>query len=139
MSLWSAVTNWLIGPYAEPRQALTGYLPSYVESWDTLYYDGAGTPDVHQTAAVEIALGIIGRSFLSAEITGIALDPLTLSMIARQTMGLGNAVFVIGVSRTGDIRLMPVAAYDVIGEAQPGLVALPRAPAAPQHGESRPH
>ena len=120
MSIWSRTVDWLLGPI-EPRNALPSdsFTNSALNQFQA-YYDGAGPADVHQTAAVEIGLGIIGRSFLAAEITGAALSPLTLAMLARQTIGLGNAVFVIDVSRrTGDIRLLPVAHYLVDGGPNP--------------------
>ena len=89
---------------------------SYITDLDT-YYATGGQADVHQTAAVEFALGQIGRAFARAEpVPAVpALTSQILSMIARQTMATGNAVLEIG--RTG--RLLPVATYSVIGGVDP--------------------
>ena len=78
--------------------------------------------DVNKTAAVEFALSMVARAFMFAEpVPAVpALTPLTMSMIARQTISLGNAVFELGVSeRTRALRLMPVAGYKVVGEPEP--------------------
>ena len=86
------------------------------------YYGSASASgaDVYRTAAVEFCAGILGRAFMAAETTPRlpALDPLTLSMMARQTVLLGNAVWRIGV-RASDIQLLPVVSYDVSGDPAP--------------------
>ena len=65
------------------------------------YYATGGQANVNQTAAVEFALSLPARAFMMAETTPAipALDPLTLSMLVRQTLALGNAVFQIAVNR----------------------------------------
>lgn len=86
------------------------------------YLGTPGAADVHRTAAVEFCAGILGRAFMAAETspTMPGLDPLTLSMLARQTMLLGNAVFRIGMRRSsGDLRLLPVARYTINGNPAP--------------------
>ena len=85
-------------------------------------YAGSGPANVYQTAAVETALGIVGRAFMLAEPRPRipALTPLMLSMIARQLLSTGNALFEIRVNRTtGDIQLLPVAEYEVAGDVAP--------------------
>ena len=59
------------------------------------------TANVNQTAAVEFALGLVSRAFMTAvtEPRIPTLSSLMLSMIARQTVSLGNAVFQIIVER----------------------------------------
>ena len=71
---------------------------------------------MNRTAAVEYVLGLVARSFMAAEVRPAlpALTPLTLSMIARQTIGLGNAVFQIN----SDV-LVPVVSYSIAGNADP--------------------
>ena len=56
--------------------------------------------DVNKTAAVEFALGMVARAFMFAEpVPAVpALTPLIMSMIARQAVSLGNAVFELSVS-----------------------------------------
>ena len=86
------------------------------------YYATGGQGNVNQTAAVEFALGLIARAFMMAETTPAipALDPLTLSMLVRQTLAQGNAVFEVDINRaTGNLRLLPVANYKVFGGVAP--------------------
>ena len=85
-------------------------------------YAGSGPASVSQTAAVETALGIVGRAFMLAEPRPQmpTLTPLMISMIARQTLATGNALFEIRVNRTtGDIQLLPVADYEIAGDVAP--------------------
>ena len=72
---------------------------------------------MNATAAVEFALGMVARAFLLAEpVPAVpALTPLTLSMLARQTISLGNAVFEIGRG----LQLRPVAQYSIAGGPAP--------------------
>ena len=86
----------------------------------TTYLDTPGGADVYRTAAVEFCAGILGRAFMAAETTPrlAALDPLTLSMLVRQTILLGNAVFRLSV-RSGNIQLLPVVGYTITGSPAP--------------------
>ena len=107
---------------AEERQVqnVSG-LDAYLTGLDT-YYATGGQASVHQTAAVEFPLGLISRAFMMAETTVPVpgLDPLTLSMIARQTIARGNAVFQVDLNPTTRIlRLLPVAGYEVAGGVAP--------------------
>ena len=80
------------------------------------------TADVYRTAAVEFCAGILGRAFMAAETSPAlpGLDPLTMSTLVRQAVLNGNAVFRIAVAgRSGDIRLLPVAGYNITGSAAP--------------------
>lgn len=94
---------------------------AYLAELDS-YYSTLRPADVHKTAAVEFAAGILGRAFMAAETRPAmpGLDPLTLSMIAWQTILLGNAVFRIVVRRgvTGP-ALLSVAAYEITGGPSP--------------------
>ena len=85
-------------------------------------YAGSGPASVSQTAAVETALGIVGRAFMLAEPqpSTPALTPLVLSMMARQTLAAGNATFEIRVNRTtGELQLLPVGEYEIDGDVAP--------------------
>ena len=106
-----------VGP-GEP--GLTG---SILSSWDEYYNTGGTSADVYRTGAVEFCAGILGRAFMAAETTPAmpGLDPLTLSMLVRQTVLLGNAVFRISNrrGRSGGVRLLPVVSYSVINRQCP--------------------
>ena len=86
------------------------------------YYSTGDQADVNKTAAVEFALGMVGRAFMLAEPRPAlpGLTPLILSMLGRQTVSLGNAVFRIGMRReTADFQLLPVMEWSVNGAAAP--------------------
>ena len=82
--------------------------------------------NVNQTAAVEFCLGMISRAFMLAEPYPAvpALTPQVKSMMARQLLAQGNAVFEIGIDmarrrRQSRLSLRPVAAYSIMGDAEP--------------------
>ena len=105
--------------FFEHRQVGSGAsgLNSYITDVGNYLAGGGGSANAAQTAAVEFALSAIGKAFMSAVVQPAmpALTPLTLSMIARQTIAQGNAVYRIGVSPgTSAIRLSPVATYEII-------------------------
>ena len=96
-------------------------LNTQLSAWDS-YYSSDSPAEITQTAAVEFALGMVARSFMLAapRPSLSALDPLTLAMLARQTIVSGNAVFEIDVNlATGDLRLLPVSSYEVAGGVRP--------------------
>lgn len=77
----------------------------------------AGAASVQETAAVEIAAGVIGRAFAGAAVDGTDLaDPPTLSAIARDMVTVGQALYVA----FGDARreLLPVSSHDIQGAAR---------------------
>ena len=111
------------GTQSEGRMAVgtvDSSINSYLGALDE--HLATGQASVHQTAAVEFALGMVGRAFMLAETSPAipALSPLTLSMIARQTIALGDAVFQVSVDpATGEHILLPVAEYEVFGDTDP--------------------
>lgn len=113
--------------FGEDRQLVSpdgesSALNSYLAGLDSFFTDGGPVPDPAQTAAVEFAVGMVARAFMVARVVPAvpALSPLTLSMIAEQTVLLGNAVFVVG--RQGlDLSLEPVAGYSISGGTRPEL------------------
>ena len=117
------LTRWL--PWTEDRAALDGgdsAINTALAALDSFYSRGGVQANIHRTAAVEFALGMIGRSFMLAEPMPAlpALSPATLAMLGRRTM-LGNAVFTIDFDRrTGRDSLNPVAKYTVAGVVEPG-------------------
>ena len=67
--------------------------------------------NVYETAAVEFAVGIIGRAAMAAEVkvSGATLDPHTMAQLFRETILLGESVQLIDLNRrTNDLRLLPV-------------------------------
>ena len=70
-----------------------------------------------ETAAVEFAVGIIGRAAMAAEVqvSGATLDPYTMAQVFRETILLGESVQLIDLNRrTNDLRLLPVATRPII-------------------------
>lgn len=117
------LTRWFWA--SEERAALVGEDSSHIDSTVMeldAYYATPGAANIYQTAAVEFALGMIGRVFMLAEPTPklATLSPLTLSTLARQTIALGNSVWQITVDRSrGEPRLVPIADYEVAGGVMP--------------------
>ena len=111
------VKFWPFG--GEKRAVGTGEsgINSYITDV-TNYLNSANPADVGGTAAVEFALGMVARAFMAAEARPAipSLTPLALSMLARQTISLGNAVFQIGANGNG---LLPVVSYSIRGNAGP--------------------
>ena len=76
--------------------------------------------DLSETAALEIAAGLWGRAFASAEVKGSALaqyavTPSVLAYIGRQLVRRGEALYEIAVE-DGDLLLVPCAQWHVSGE-----------------------
>ena len=82
------------------------------------YFAGTSTgANVYETAAVEFAVGIIGRAAMAAEVkvSGATLDPHTMAQLFRETILLGESVHLIDLNRrTNDLRLLPVATRPII-------------------------
>ena len=126
--------EWLRRRRPSERTGRMRHRRVYQENRQSGYYDGVSgniedaldtvgiDADVNKTAVVEFALSTVARAFMFAkpmpEVP--ALTPLVLSMMARQALSLGNAVFDMGISdRTGALQLLPVASYSVVGEPEP--------------------
>ena len=116
MRIWP--TKWEIRTGPNDPSGLGAYLGDL----STYLNDGSAAPNVNQTAAVEFALGNVGRAFYMADITPAipALTPLTLAMLARQTLAKGNAVFRIEIDgrRRRQMVLTPVADYSIRGDVR---------------------
>lgn len=69
-------------------------------------------------AARELAAGMVSRAFMSAEISPAnpALDPLTLSQIARELVSNGDSIWRITVSG-GALKLYPCAWTQIYGDS----------------------
>ena len=114
MSLISNLRNW-----AAQRMAVgfdSGSQSHLRDTGERLAGTSTGA-DVYETAAVQFAVGIIGRAAMAAEVKvqGATLDPLTMARLFRQTVLLGESVQLIDLNRrTGMIQLLPVASDPII-------------------------
>ena len=110
--------DWLRRPQLKNRAALAGGdsgINSYIQ--DTATYLSIGAANAFETAAVEDALGLIGRAFMAAEPTPAipALDANTLSMMARNLVATGNALFRIALNRRFELVLEPITVERIEG------------------------
>ena len=108
-------------PWGNDQRMAVGVGDSAVNTYFedvTNYLETGNAANINAVAAVEFALSLIGRAFMLAQTVPAvpALTPLTLSMIARQTISLGNAVFQVGANGNG---LLPVISYTIAGNASP--------------------
>ena len=62
---------------------------------------------------------MIGRSFALAEVTGVDLSPPTLESIGRALALKGNALYDLRADPVGGLTLLPAAAWDIQGSADP--------------------
>ena len=85
------------------------------------YADLAGGTVVsaEKTAAAEFAVGLIGRAFTVAEVTGVDLAPQTLEAIGRGLALRGNAVFDLRADPVGGLVLLQASGWDIHGGADP--------------------
>ena len=105
---WSSTENREAGGFTE---AVTQALIAAAE--------GPGTAQT--LAATEVAAGLYGRAFSSAEVSGDRYGLLTataLEIIGRQFTKLGESVHVIEV-RGGRGRLIPASYWDIVGADDP--------------------
>lgn len=107
-----------IWPFGSEKRATSFYGLTVDEMHDIVEFGGSANPN--QTAAVEFALGLVSRAFMTAvTVPRIpTCTPLMLSMLARQTVSLGNAVFQL-VAEDGELQLLPVAKYEIVGGPRP--------------------
>lgn len=70
----------------------------------------ASTPNVTDTSAIEIAVGVIGRAFALAEVEGAVIEAAIVSAIARSLIIRGEAVFLYD-----GIELLQPASYEIEG------------------------
>ena len=77
---------------------------------------GSALGQASETAAVEAAIGAWGRAFAGCQIAPQvdALDPFTLSRIARDLLLYGESLHVIEVA-AGGLRILPVGDHDISG------------------------
>ena len=113
--------GWLTGLFN--RRMAVGVGESSVNSILSAFddYYGLGGVSVYRTAAVEFALGTVGRAFMRAKPTPALpeLTPLVLGMMARQIFANGNSVWQILVDRrTGAVELIAATDYKISGDVR---------------------
>ena len=117
MSLISNLRNWAaqrmaVGPGTDSGTGL------YLQDTANYFAGTSAGANVYETAAVEFAVGIIGRAAMAAEVqgeSGATLDPHTMAQLFRETILLGESVQLIDLNRrTNDLRLLPVATRPII-------------------------
>ena len=114
MSLIANLRNWAAQRMAVGLDSQTGQ--TLREVGDALSGTSTGG-NVYETAAVEFAVGIIGRAAMAAEVqvSGATLGPHTMAQLFRETVLLGESVQLIDLNRrTNDLRLLPVATRPII-------------------------
>ena len=114
MSLIANLRNWAAQRMAVGLNSQTGQ--TLREFGDALSGTSTGG-NVYETAAVEFAVGIIGRAAMAAEVRGggATLDPHTMAQLFRETVLLGESVQLIDLNRrTNVLRLLPVATRPII-------------------------
>ena len=86
---------------------------------------GEGAMSPLGLSALETAAGLWARGFAAAEVTGDrgALDPVTLSHLARELCRTGNSMWWIRLGDAGAVRLLPVGDWDPHGPYDPELVS----------------
>ncbi len=106
----------------EKRSAGAGYTDAVVDA--LLHHAAGGTKaDPSETAALEAAAGQYARAFALAQVVPAnpatrPLTPAVLAAMARDLIRRGECLHLIEADRDG-VRLLPVASWDVRGQADP--------------------
>ena len=104
-------------PFGKSEHRAADYGAALAVAFETLA--GGSVTDAAQTAAAEFAIGLMGRAFAVADVTGVNIGPQTLEAIGRN-MGLrGNAVFDVRADPASGLTLIPAASWDIAGSADP--------------------
>ena len=114
MNLIANLRNWAAQRMAVDLNSWTGQ--TLRDFGDTLSGTSTGA-SIYETAAVEFAVGMVGRAAMAAEVkvSGATLDPHTMAQLFRQTILLGESVQLIDLNRrTGTLRLLPIATRPII-------------------------
>ena len=117
--------DWIQGRSGAPapletRDSGSGYSDALV---DLIIAQARGNPlkaDIDTSGAVELAAGVVGRAFASAQVESTsgavagALTPSTLAHIGRALIRAGESVLVIAPSG-GSLALIPASSWDIEG------------------------
>ena len=115
MSFITNLRNWAAQRMAV--DAFPGGNAEYLRQAGGIFAGTSTDVSVYETAAVEFAVGIVGRAAMAAEVkvSGATLDPYTMAQLFRETILLGESVHVIDLNRrTGMTRLLPIATRPII-------------------------
>ena len=120
------LTDWIQGRSGAPepletRDSTSGYTDALVSLIVNMAAGKVSIADLQTSGAVEVAAGVIGRAFASAQVETTngaiagALSPATLAHIGRALIRAGECVLVIAPSARGNLSLIPAWAWDISG------------------------
>ena len=103
----------------EKRQAGGGFTDALVAAI-VARAGGASIGEPNAIAPLEVAAGVWGRGFASAELTPMipAVTPSVLASVGREFVRRGESVWSITVRR-GEIELRPAGSWDIAGGSNP--------------------
>ena len=102
---------------AEPENRAADFGAALALAFENLA--GGTVADATATAAVEFAVGLVGRAFAVADVTGVQVDARTLEAIGRGLALRGNAVFDLNIDPVGGLLPLQASAWDITGGADP--------------------
>ena len=108
----------------ETRESGSGYTDALLSLLVANAQGNAAKADVNTSGALELAAGVIGRAFASAQVetprgsVSDVLTPSTLAHIGRGLIRAGECVFAINVEG-GDLALLPASSWDIAGGVRP--------------------
>ena len=120
------LTDWIRGAHgrSEPREtrdSTSGYSDVLVSLLVNQAAGKVSIADLQTSGAVEVAAGVVGRAFASAQVETTngaiagALSPATLAHIGRALIRAGECVLAIAPSARGNLALIPASAWDIEG------------------------
>ena len=103
----------------EKRQAGGGFTDALVAAI-VARAGGASIGEPNAIAALEVAAGVYGRGFASAELDPVipAVTPSILASVGRELVRRGESLWAIDVRR-GEIELRPAGSWDIAGGSNP--------------------
>ena len=125
-----SVRQWVSGALErrseplETRDSGSGYTDALLSLLVANAQGNAAKADVNTSGALELAAGVIGRAFASAQVetprgsVSDVLTPSTLAHIGRGLIRAGECVFAINVEG-GDLALLPASSWDIAGGVRP--------------------
>ena len=126
------LTDWLKGAHGrsapseplERRDDSSGYTDALLSLLTAQASGKTAKADVNIGGALELAAGVVGRAFASAQVETArqsvrdTLSPSTLAHIGRSLIRAGEAVFAIQVA-DGQLVLLPASSWDIQGGVLP--------------------
>ena len=126
------LTDWIRGAQArsggsgrlETRSESSGYTDALLSLLTAQASGSASKADVNIGGALELAAGVIGRAFASAQVetdrqsVRDALSPSVLAHIGRALIRAGECVYAIQVA-DGELVLLPASSWDISGGVLP--------------------